>query len=52
MVSANTVQRRLDDLGLQGKHIGIKSMKTSRSSEDEYDVHEREIDEEEVQKKR
>jgi len=52
MISANTVQRRLDDLGLQKKHIGIKSKKSSRSSEDEYDVHESEIDEAEAQKKR
>jgi len=52
MISANTFQRRLDDLGLQKKHIGIKSKKTPRSSGGGYDVREREIDEEEVQKKR
>ena len=52
MASANTVQRRLDDLGLQKKHIGIKSKKTSRNSEDWCDVHESEVDEAEAQKKR
>jgi len=51
VASANTVQRRLDDLGLQKKHIGIKSKKTPRSSENGYDVHESEIDEAEAQKK-
>ena len=54
MVSANTVQRRLDDLRLQKKHIGIKSKKTSRNSEDWCDDREREIEieEAETQKKK
>ena len=50
--SVNTVQRRLDDLGWERKHIKIKSKKTSRSSEDGRDARKREIDEGEAQKKK